>query len=74
MCINLIITDAQSPKGATQTGSLFWTAAGSEAPRRFRTHGPLGLFSARRSRKSGVAAALCHRSPRHIRRDAYSKN
>jgi hypothetical protein len=38
----------------------FWSAAGSEAPRRF--------YNVGRRSKSGVAAALCHRSPKSSRR------
>ena len=41
-----------------------WSAAGSEAPRRFRPGGAGGMFGTFRARESGVAAALCHRSPR----------
>ncbi len=54
----MIMTHAKNAKDATQIGILIWTAAGSEAPRRFCTHG------ARRLLESGVAAALCHRSPK----------
>jgi hypothetical protein len=55
---------AEGAKDATQASSRFWTAAGSEAPRRFRARGVRGQFEACRPLKSGVAAALCHRSPR----------
>src|SRR5487761_2288674 len=44
--------------------SASWSAAGSAAPRRFRPGGTGGMFAALRARESGVAAALCHRSPR----------
>jgi len=43
---------------AAQPLPKFWTAAGSEAPRRFQV--PNGC-------KSGVAAALCHRTPKSSR-------
>jgi hypothetical protein len=41
-----------------------WTAAGSEAPRRFRPHKTRGTINPLRPLEGGVAAALCHRSPR----------
>ena len=44
-----------------------WSAAGSEAPRRFRPGGAGGMCEALCAHESGVAAALCHRSPRHGR-------
>jgi hypothetical protein len=44
-----------------------WTAAGSAAPRRFGTRGTLPHFPNHRPPESGVAAALCHRSPNSCR-------
>ena len=45
----------------------FGTAAGSEAPRRFRPLDAGGTLDAPCPCESGVAAALCHRSPRRWR-------
>src|SRR5690242_12017334 len=55
-------------KPAASTGHLrtFWTAAGSEAPRRFHTHQARGLFDCRRPLESAVAATLCPRSPKGL--------
>jgi len=40
-----------------------WSAAGSEAPRRFRPATPRGSRNPAHILKSGVAASLCHRTP-----------
>ena len=64
MFIKMIMTHAKDAKGATLADRLFWTAAGSKAPRRFRAPGAWGFYNAYCPRESGVAAALCHRSPK----------
>ena len=44
-----------------------WSAAGSAAPRRFRSHTPLENPISPGRKQSGVAAALGHRSPKSLR-------
>jgi hypothetical protein len=41
----------------------FWTAAGSEAPRRFGMTEKLSIIVHTTASKNGVAASLCHRTP-----------
>ncbi len=52
---------------------MFWTAAGSEAPNRFGTGETGDEFHKARSLESGVAAALCHRTPRRYRAAPFLK-
>ena len=44
-----------------------WSAAGSKAPRCFRTRHPVRKFNGPPPSESGVAAAHCHRSPKSSR-------